>query len=941
MTADTSDNTPAATGSSHGTGEVKDGDIHLDNGALDELNTTEALSLHSLMEDLTSCGVGNIVDLPQIIVVGEQSSGKSSVLEAITRVRFPVASGVCTRFPTEIVLRKAPLQKVNVKIRFSDKPEKPLAQTGFSATDLPGIIEEAKVQMGLASDNSREFSKDLLRIEVEGPDMPPLTLIDLPGIFHVESEKQSKKGIETVNELVDTYMRQANSIILVVVEADHQLGSHIALAKAEGVDPERQRTLGVITKPDVETSDENTTAHIQLAKNQESTHYLELGWHVLRNLDSSKANIDAHDFDARDANEAAYFTSGHWSSIPETDRGIGLLRTKLSKILYRHTQKSIYRVIDDIEEKLEERREELKQYGVERTGGKEMLRFLLDLSSNFEKLTCAAIDGNYEDNFFGNLTSPENRLRAELRSFHRVFDYTMKTRGQQYIIESRDKYQTDSEEELYLTDTLTEFLEQRPYNRQIPPTKSREEINHMLQKLAVENVGNELPGSCNSKLAVQLFRELSIPWEEITKQHVDNVLAVSRDFVEVLFKHLMGDQNTYPALEVFVKENINPFFQEIEQDLDKKREELLDPYTKGYAVPLDAEFSKLVKRWVAERLARTLQSQSTQELKVESPRFGGTQSLTQEALARAIEINQVSDGGTFATERILDMAEAYYEMARRTFTDNIMNLAIERCLVRRLPEILTPSKVGDMDVEELRRVATEPAANSARRRQLQSEITTLKEGLSKCKSWQPLPTRTSSGTASGSKKVRDNSALAQVKMGKAKAESGSQSLPPASGTFGSIPEPGPTPASINLPTKKASPASWLGGPSTLNNTAPSVEPSSPFASLKDSTPKASSSTFSTPSPSSGFGFGGSASATNGGLFGGNGGLFGGQPSNDGFSSSTPPTSSGFSFGGPAPATTTRYFGNSSDNGSSSTQAKNSKSQSNAKSHGLSFGARPI
>lgn len=943
MTTDTSDSTPATTGSSHGTEEVKDGDIHLDNAALDGLNTAEALSLHQLMNDLTSCGVGSIVDLPQIIVVGEQSSGKSSVLEAITRVRFPVASDVCTRFATEIVIRKGPLQKVDVKIRFSGKREKVIKQRGFSVNNLPEIIEKAKVLMGLASENNREFSKDVLHIEVEGPDMSPLTLIDLPGIFHVENEKQSKDGIKMVKELADTYMKQKNSIILLVIEAHRGVASHAALKMAEEADVDRRRTLGVITKPDRASKDE-ATAHIKLAKNQDSTHKLGMGWHVLRNLESGVPEVDVDDLDARDAKEAAYFMDPPWSSITETDRGIGYLRTKLSKILYKHTQQSIQGVIDDIEKKLEERREELKQYGVERTGAKEMLVFLVGLCSEFEKLTRAAIDGNYQDNFFGNLTSPENRLRAELRSFHRVFDYTMKTRGQQYIIESRDKHQTDYEEELYLTDTLTEFLEQRPYNRQIPPLKSREEINHMLQKLAVENVGNELPGSCNSKLAIQLFQELSTPWKDITKYHIDNVLAVSRDFVQVLFKHLMGEQNTYPALEVFVKEHIDPFFQEIQHDLDKKRVELLDPYTEGYAVPLDAEFSKLVKRWVAERLARSLRS--TPELKVESPKVGGTQRPTQEALARAIEINQVSDGGTFATERILDMAEAYYEMARRTFTDNVMNLAIERCLVRRLPEIFPAKKLAEIKEEKLIKVAAEPAATSARRRQLQDEITTLEQGLSKCKSWQPLPTRNSLGTTASSKKARDNNALAQVKMGKAKAESENQLPLPKTESFWSPPAPGPTPASTNPPSKKAPPVTGLAKPvgdvskgdksqtltttslcepgsSTLNNTASSSEQASPFAFLNASPPKASSSIFSTPSSGGLYGSSASTSTIN---------PPGGQSTKSGFSSPTPPSSSGFSFG-----SSTRVFGKSSNDGPSSAQANNSESRLNTK---WTFGSSP-
>ncbi|GKT96974.1 dynamin family protein [Colletotrichum tofieldiae] len=64
--------------------------IALDSTALDELNSVETRTLFDTADKLSSLGVGRIVNLPQIIVVGDQSSGKSSVLEAISHVHFPV-----------------------------------------------------------------------------------------------------------------------------------------------------------------------------------------------------------------------------------------------------------------------------------------------------------------------------------------------------------------------------------------------------------------------------------------------------------------------------------------------------------------------------------------------------------------------------------------------------------------------------------------------------------------------------------------------------------------------------------------------------------------------------------------------------------------------------------------------------------------------------------
>lgn len=52
----------------------------------------------------------------QLLVVGDQSSGKSSVLEGLTGLSYPRASTLCTRFATQITFRRAPFQKIAVSV---------------------------------------------------------------------------------------------------------------------------------------------------------------------------------------------------------------------------------------------------------------------------------------------------------------------------------------------------------------------------------------------------------------------------------------------------------------------------------------------------------------------------------------------------------------------------------------------------------------------------------------------------------------------------------------------------------------------------------------------------------------------------------------------------------------------------------------------------------
>ncbi|KEF54333.1 dynamin GTPase, partial [Exophiala aquamarina CBS 119918] len=73
--------------------------------------------LLNMISGLRSEGFSHYGDLPQIIVCGDQSSGKSSVLEAISRFSSPRKdNNLCTRFATEVILQRGPSEYANVSI---------------------------------------------------------------------------------------------------------------------------------------------------------------------------------------------------------------------------------------------------------------------------------------------------------------------------------------------------------------------------------------------------------------------------------------------------------------------------------------------------------------------------------------------------------------------------------------------------------------------------------------------------------------------------------------------------------------------------------------------------------------------------------------------------------------------------------------------------------
>jgi hypothetical protein len=147
--------------------------------SIEALQTSEQRALMDLVGRLRRTGLSTLLQLPQIVVCGDQSSGKSSVLEAITEIPFPRKESLCTRFATEISLRRDAQESIACKINpdesRTEEEIRRLQEYSRTLTDfknLPSLIDEATELMGLGP--TKAFSRDVLSIEICGPSRPQL-----------------------------------------------------------------------------------------------------------------------------------------------------------------------------------------------------------------------------------------------------------------------------------------------------------------------------------------------------------------------------------------------------------------------------------------------------------------------------------------------------------------------------------------------------------------------------------------------------------------------------------------------------------------------------------------------------------------------------------------------------------------------------------------------
>ncbi|KAL4924504.1 P-loop containing nucleoside triphosphate hydrolase protein [Aspergillus undulatus] len=167
-----------------------------------ESGLTDQASL-AKVNQLRELNVGSIIPLRQLIVVGDQSSGKSSVLESLTGFSFPRAAGLCTRYATQITCLCESQKSVFVSIIPRPDADKALKTrlhefqrrlTEIDNDELANILDEAHRVMNvrMSTDGSDTgigaFGQDILKIEISGPDQEYLTVIDVPGIFRVPTE---------------------------------------------------------------------------------------------------------------------------------------------------------------------------------------------------------------------------------------------------------------------------------------------------------------------------------------------------------------------------------------------------------------------------------------------------------------------------------------------------------------------------------------------------------------------------------------------------------------------------------------------------------------------------------------------------------------------------------------------------------------------------------
>jgi GTPase SAR1 family protein len=699
------------------------------------------------IDQLRERNIATYLALPQLVAVGDQSSGKSSLLENLTGIPFPRGQELCTRYATQITHRRDAISRITIGIipgptATAEHKEKLHGFTKEVCTadqlhaEFPDILIEVNTLMGIKTPRNpggiKTFTEDVLKIERCGPDEDYLTVIDVPGIFRITTQGvTTDKDRQLVERMVKNYIRDSRTVILAVLPCNVDIATQEILAFAEDVDPTGERTLGILTKPDLlkERSAKAVVCDLVLGKRRPLT----LGYYVVRSRggDEEDSNADADLLQREDM-----FEDEPWTSLPDHKTGVKALRECLQELLGQIADKAFPKLRSETRRKLIEKQEELASLGPPRQTERQQQQFLVSVASKFQNIVRAALDADYSTH---QAFEDDNlRLITEVVNTTDEFAVDFEACAHTYSFEAINRTKLFSHEVPRPTFSNFEDEEEEDIDDE-PPTRfdlnlfpdlegiitkdwiSRQPsigIMPWITQMHRRSRGVEL-GTFGPRVLSSAFQEQSIYWQKMATQYLSKVILSVHKFIlgalrKICYEtHILDEliSGLTPDLLAKYQDGMNRAIHLVHIERHKK------PYT------LNHYFNENLQKARNDRINKALKKKSW------SDKDTAQQVVKLDDISSVVN-NQSNSQHT--AEEIHDILQAYYKVARKRFVDNIYHQAVDHCLLSgpSSPLILFCEQwVLDLSDEKLQSIASESRATQEKRQTLQTALQDLAQAI--------------------------------------------------------------------------------------------------------------------------------------------------------------------------------------------------------------------
>ncbi|KAI8836453.1 P-loop containing nucleoside triphosphate hydrolase protein [Chytriomyces cf. hyalinus JEL632] len=673
----------------------------------------------NLIDRLRSIGLDKYIELPQIAVMGDTSSGKSSVLSAISGIEFPSSDTLTTRCPTQIVLSEADKFSGTVcLVRFG---------SGISShlTHLKNrneITTEIARLTQVIRDEGQTISDDAIVIEVRGPEYPNLTLTDLPGIIRTVQDNEDPAMIPRVRQLVDRYLVQKRTVILAVVPANVDFHNSEILQAAEKVDPKGERTIAIITKPDaIDPGAEQSVLDLLMNKKKA----LRLGYHAVRCRGKQHHDDKMTIPEGLEMEHDFFHNHKVWKSVAPSYVGCERLTEKLVKVLRNIITDSLPIVLKEIMDKLLKCEESLEQVGSGMNTAQSRRLVYSSFVAAALQLMKDALQGDYADLFFATSTSEgdcDNRAKAIIRKHDSKFQQEVDSTLFEEKYVARDEIKigdwVETLENGHTRICRVEFVEGKQI-KCLGKMHLKEYCNAIkeldltsLKKQIVDNRGDELSIFPSYKLFCSLMREYIQKWDAPMKTLLASYAHVCQDVFRRILRHC-GD-------EKFSRLN-----EHSAMVLDQCLKTVRATTNRVIAESLHAEYRPFTMN---PALYENLIKLRNEPLKhaLEGLTAKGCRDVNLDAVYAILAMNGIGAQGDDHREALeLHVAlKAYLEVAKKRVVDKFPMLLQEHFVCKLLDTLQI--QFASISDEQLEALLSESKATQNYRHQLGSELESLK-----------------------------------------------------------------------------------------------------------------------------------------------------------------------------------------------------------------------
>ncbi|CAG8570931.1 6844_t:CDS:2 [Paraglomus occultum] len=566
-----------------------------------------------LVSNLKKNFAEDFVELPQVVFCGNQSAGKTSLLEAIANVQLPRRDGTCTRCVMEIRMQETSKTSgwecsISLRVEYDENnnplPDARRKNLGFGeAIHDPSDVHlmAYRAQKALLNpstkhdlyldheplDESKEeedeikFTMNTVCLSIKGPNVPNLSLVDLPGIVeHIRNvdPEVSRQLVTTIKTLARNYVKNQNSIIVATIpckEEDENQSIHNIINE---VDRHKKRTVFVLTKPD-RIEPETHGKWIPKLQNSSGPDYF-----VVMNPNQEKLNKGVTFTQAREEEKQWFENTEPWCSSTFKDKlGVKRLRTRLENLLIEKIRESIPEVTNKISNRLKKENNILKNLPPPPLNAHSAISNVTNkckesIRHKLENTETELNDKN--DNLWEKMRGQLNEYKTTIKNGRPLF--VLKSNNHALLVDVLENISTQNCDKKYdsIVVTTKAIVNKHSNRRSLGSEEFFKETTN-IKDIIDKNRAHELPSRVPYKVPNDIIKKYQRHWKEHSTQCLEKIFDIFWKEIEQIIRN---SAKQYKKLCLFLEGRAKKRLESCKERCEKLIElfsdlELKKPYT--------------------------------------------------------------------------------------------------------------------------------------------------------------------------------------------------------------------------------------------------------------------------------------------------------------------------------------------------------------------------